>query len=125
VRWQFHDPATGETWSPPINPDSMTSPEVQRDYRFAYGVRPAQQRVKSIEQNPRPVDWTFSGVVRTQAHHDALVDWSRRSAIHITDHLSRKWEAYPSEVRFEERKSTRTDWRLRYELRALLTRRIA
>lgn len=126
TRWTLYDPATLQTWVLPINPDRMTSPFPAKNIRVAYGVRAPLQRLRTFMAPAAAVDWEWEGVIRTQAHYDTYVDWAWRDGpIHVTDHLNRKWEVFLQSFEPEERRPTpNVTIRLRYKVKALITRRI-
>lgn len=131
-RWIFHDPDTDETWTVPINPNSMTDPE-NRTRDFQFGVRsrsaniPAPAAIRGIE-NPLPIiEWEFGGVIHTQVHHDTLEYWSRKPGeIEITDHFGRTWVVLMKTFEPTERRPTPSKpWRFSYEMHADVLERVA
>lgn len=126
TRWRFYDPELDETWVVPINPDSMSNP--LKPKTLSYGRHAGSNaRYATLKQLPRPVEWEFAGVIRTQTHHDTLDDWlGRRRIIQITDHISRTFEVMLTSFEVTERKPTKTNaWRLRYSMKALLLRQLS
>lgn len=119
MRWTFYDPRTQETWHTPVNPDEMSNPQPSRALTFGYGQRRRLDKVRLNERpNTTPTDWTFSGMLYTKEHYEALSQWARRGLIHITDHLDRTWVGYIVEFTPEERHpSPRYQWRMRYTIR--------
>jgi len=93
-RWTFHDPITSETFTFAINPNAMTGIGEQRTLthsRNRYGVT-------STEGTKRERELTFSGVVRSQAFYDSLVEWvDKRNAVIVTDHVGRQFRVYLTE----------------------------
>ena len=126
TRWTFYDPTLDETWTMPINPDSMGNPNQGKTLTFGRNAR-SGGRHTTIRQAPHPVDWEFGGVIRTREHHDALNEWAgRRRIIHITDHVHRKYEVLLTAFEVTERAPTRNvRWRLRYSMKGLLLRQLA
>lgn len=127
TRWIFHDPGTGDSWTVPINPDSMGNPTPAKGLAFGRNVR-SGGRQTTFRQVPKPVEWEFAGVIRTQAHHDNLLAWlNRRGIIEITDHLSRTFEVMLTGFEVTERAPTKSGvrWRMRYSMKALLLRQIS
>lgn len=122
-RWTLREVATDETWTMPISPDSMTSPEPKRALRTAG--RQARKRV--FQTPPPPRDWEWGGVIRTKQHHDTLLAWSLKDAeIDVTDHLDRTYRVAITEFSPTDRASTpRTPWRQRYTMKATILGRIA
>lgn len=127
TRWKFYDPVLDETWTMPINPDSMTNPIKVKGFAFGRNVR-SGGRFTTVRQVPRPVEWEFGGVIRTKAHHDALDEWvGRRRIIQVTDHVHRTYEVMLTGFEVTERAPTKSGvrWRLRYSMKALLLRQLA
>jgi hypothetical protein len=121
VRWIFTDPVASETWTVPINPDSMSAPLSKRKAKFGNGFR-KDTRVRTFLLPPDPMQFTFGGVIRTQAHYEALEEWSKKdNAITVTDHIGRVWRIVPIAFEPTDRRPTATvGWRLRYTFRATL-----
>lgn len=126
MKWVLNDPDTAETWTMPINPDSMSSPHPAKPLRHAYGVRTGLHRARTFMAAQAPVRWTFGGVIRTQAHYDALEDWASKDIVHITDHLARTWVVVMQGFDPVDRRPTpQTPWRLRYQMQTLILRRLS
>ena len=132
VRWKFHDTETDETVFLPINPNEADGAEIPRNMSWAWGT--ARKLSYAYQDRPRginrpasaPPDWTFSGVIRDEAHHDLLLDWAQRSSIlRVTDHFERTFEIIISEFDFTERQPTRDrPWRGTYTMTCLLLKEI-
>lgn len=127
TRWLFHDPATGESWTVPINPNEMTDPMARtRNFQFGVASRssnlPAPAVIRGIENASEPVEWSFGGVIQTQDHHERLESWSRRPGeITITDHFARTWTVLMKTFEPTERRPTLSKpWRFTYTMRALV-----
>lgn len=123
IRWIFYDPVLVETWTVPINPDGMTSPEKPaKNVRFAKYVHGEllEPRTMTFLVKPGARDWEFSGAIRTQAHYLELVRWTKKTnAVRVTDHLGRTWLCYLTDFVPVDRKPTlNTPWRLRYTVKA-------
>jgi hypothetical protein len=87
VRWKFTDPVASETWTVPINPNTMTSPWPKTSITLAGS--PLGGDVRALVKTT-PVEWSFGGVMRTQAHYDELLRWvSKPNPVTVTDHLGR------------------------------------
>lgn len=131
TRWIFTDDVASETWTVPINPDSMTSPEPPvKNVRYARG-RVSDQggdpRVVTLLNKPGSRDWEFGGAIRTQAHYDALLAWTEKTNdITITDHLGRVWRVYLTDFVPTDRQPTKqVFWRLRYTVKAKIIERVS
>lgn len=126
-RWVFSDPVTSESWTMPINPDSATSPHPTKTIKTAFGVRRGNDRFRTILNPPTPVEWQWSGAIRSKAHHDQLLAWAERPGlVHVADHLGRTWEVIFSKFDPTDRRPTpNTPWRQRYTMTALILRRVS
>lgn len=122
ARWTLRDPATGDVWTMPINPDSMSPvPLVSRAFRNTGGtVGDPRSRTLMGAPNPKFLEW--AGVIRTQAHYDALFEWAAKpNEVLLVDHLGRYFTIVIATFSPEDRRPTRsTPWRLRYSMRAVL-----
>lgn len=109
----------------PINPDSMTSPHPTKNLTFAKGIRRGHSRSRTFMTPPPPVEWTWEGPIRTQAHHDALEEWATKGEVHVTDHLGRSWAVVMQSFDPIDRRPTpQTPWRMRYSMTALILRQL-
>ena len=127
-RWVFAEVGTANTWTVPLNPDSMSSPIAQRTLTSAFAAYQGSPRTPStMMRTPASTQWEFSGVIRTKAHHDDLIAWCRKPGkVRITDHLGRTFEVMISDIEIADRRPTpNTPWRLRYTVTASILRRIA
>jgi len=130
ARWVLEDVNSGETWTMPINPDRASSPLQDRSIATAYGVktsRPGEgiDRVRSFMTPSDAKEWTWGGVIRTKDHYDQLAYWGRKERkVRVSDHLGRTFEALMQSFAPDDLKSATTPWRLRYEMTALVLRRI-
>lgn len=127
MRWTLTEVATGATWTMPINPDSMTSPLRQREFTTARGVGGRIKQVRVFQSAAQPVEWEWSGVIRTKAHYDALEEWIKKPGkVRVNDHLGRTFEVMLQTFEPEDRQPThQTSWRLRYTMKALVLREVA
>jgi hypothetical protein len=98
-RWKFSDPDdAGTFYRFPWNPNRMSSPYRPKQFDPAVN-RFGPARVLQKGRNA-PYEWSFSGRIREQAFHDALLSWSQWTRpFWITDHLGRVWTVMP--VRFD------------------------
>lgn len=135
VRWRFKDMRTDEIYTVEINPNEMGSYGFSRVIDFALHSRDdshhsestRQARVLGVKAPRQPVDWTFGGVVRSETHHDKLIDWQKRPGkVRVTDHLGRTFEVMMKSLDMTDRRPAGDDtWRFRYTFNCLLLRRVA
>lgn len=125
ARWTFTDSAVPETWSHPINPNEMSSPYQTREAEHSAGRHNTVAVFIGAPKNPK--EWTFGGVIRTQAHHDELERWARKKKIiTITTHQSEIFEVIITSFDPEDRHPTpNVPWRLKYKMQCLILRRVA
>jgi hypothetical protein len=95
VRWVFNDyrsqGLSPYTYTVAINPNEGGSPTVQKNMTALSNVGPSRGAILQEGQSSAP-ELTFSGVILTQAHYEALEYWfDKRIAIEITDDLGRKF----------------------------------
>lgn len=116
--WTLFDPATSETWVMPINPDAMTSPHPRKDFKHASGVRNGLDRIRSMMTPPTPTEWSWEGVIRTEAHYNSLLAWAQKTdVVHVTDHLGRTWQIVMKKFTPTDRKPmANVPWRMRYQM---------
>lgn len=122
TRWILHDPVTNESWTMPINPDSMTAFGKQRTLkhvRYRYGTTSTQQVPGELE-----LDW--SGVIRSQVHYDTLLTWAAKTnAILVTDHVGRRFRVYITDFQPTDRAPIpRAPKRWRYTMKAKLLEKV-
>lgn len=121
VRWILDDLVAEETWTMPINPDSGSAFPRRRAFSVGGGYR-RDGRERLFEQKPRAEEFNWSGVIRSQAHYDALLAWASKSnAVTVTDHLGRQLRVYITGFEPVDRKPTRrlaTRWR--YTMKSVL-----
>lgn len=127
IRWKLTDPSTGDEWTMPINPDAMTSPSGTRNLTTGFGIRAPLTMARTFEQAPTIARWQWEGVIRSEAHYEAYVEWAKKPGlVRVLDHLDRTWEVILESFEPDERRpSGRTDWRFRYTVKCLIIRRIS
>lgn len=123
VRWVFTDAVADEAWVVPINPDSMTPFDVvkPRPMRHGNGFR-RDRRIRTFVEKPTTMEWSFGGVIRTEAHYNEMLRWVKKTNdVTIVDHTGQTFRVYLTDFEPEDRKPTRrTSWRLRYTVKAVL-----
>ena len=126
-RWTFTDLTTDpdEVYVFERNPREMTTPYNPRNTQAL--VTPVDGRARAVRGRPRPGEWSFTGDIRTQSFHDALLTWVKKDhRIQVTDHLDRVWEVLLLQFdTIEQRPRQITPWRLTYTIKALVYRRVA
>lgn len=126
VRWIFQEVSTGTTHTVEINPNKASSPMLPKTLTFSSRLDSAG-RIAGVSEKVRPKDWTFEGVIFTQTHHDALIEWAKKPGkVRITDHLGRTFEVMMQKIQVTDRRPTPlNDWRFTYSFACLVLRRIA
>jgi hypothetical protein len=125
VRWKFQDLRTNEVHTVEINPNEMTGFAFGRS--FGSWGRLADGRMAGLMSSRDPAPFSFGGIVRTQTHHDSLIDWQQRPGkVRVTDHLDRVFEIMIRSLDMTDRTLTAANrWRFTYSFDCLLLRRIA
>jgi hypothetical protein len=124
-RWTLFDPTTDESWEMQINPNQMSTPHAPDGTQIftRSATRPSAGSVARVLVGKlQPHDWSFTGVVREEAHFHELHMWSRkRQQVHLTDHFDRTWRIRILSIDLTERKPTpRRNWRYEYTVKTLL-----
>jgi hypothetical protein len=132
-RWVLDDP-DGETYTFPFNPNRMDTPHrmdnltpTARSWNAPNEAQVDHGVARVIQGKRIPLEWSFSGVLRTQAHYRALVRFHHlRKRINVTDHFGRTWEVLIQGIEWQERRpSAHADWRFAYTVNCLLYRRVS
>lgn len=120
TRWTFTDPVAGDTHIFERNPREMTTPYLPQETTAMAQTADGLTRAHRVSRKPSA--WSFTGDIRTQAHHDALLDWSKRpNRIHVADHLGRTFEILPVGLDVQEQRPNKhTDWRFTYTFKTLM-----
>jgi len=126
VRWQLEEMATSTVHTVEVNPNQMSGYLPDKSFTFSSRVD-AAGRVAGVRGKTRPAGFTFEGVIFTETHHDALLEWAGKAGkIRITDHLGRVFEVMTQGVKLVERKPTPLRaWRFTYVFDCMLLRRIS
>lgn len=129
TRWTLEDALTGDVFTFPINPRTMTSPIRQGTAgTTAAGVRNGANSPATILRRTGPTEVTISGFIRNEAHKDALDEWcsDAHGKVLITDHLGRTFECFLQDFLATERKTNRVNPdRWTYDIKALVLRQTA
>lgn len=113
MRWIVQDPATGTSYTFPLNPNRMTSPlttmsTVHTSAPPSSGFGEATPiGPKSKVLNPDPVQWQFQGFIHssvTLATFQSIFNLKGRS--YLTDHLGRQFVTRFITVNVDERTPT-------------------
>lgn len=74
-RWSLTTLDGSETYTVAINPNAAES--ALRDQSLSWFLD-TSAGFTGVRKKRQPVAWSFSGVVRSQDHYDALLEWSRK-----------------------------------------------
>lgn len=114
VRWTFTDvwetgPAP-HTYTFHINPNTGGSPQVQKNFNILYNVGPNRGGIIQEGQSSVPT-LTFSGVILTQEHYEALETWyDKRILIELVDDLGRTFRGVFSQFTPERTRRAHNPW---------------
>lgn len=108
VRWRFEDVyQTGTspyTWTFDINPNDGGSPNADKNFTVATNIGPRQGVILQEGQMNAPAV-TWSGVILTQEHYEALETWFvKRIVLDVFDDIGRQFRGalatfHPKRVR--------------------------
>jgi hypothetical protein len=91
VRWRFDDPVSLASYVFEINPNDGGSPDFQKNFSYA-NTSAADGKTLIYEGRDKAQKFDFSGVILSQAHYDAFVEWwDKRYQVKITDDLGREF----------------------------------
>lgn len=127
VRWVFEDTVTSDSIVLPLNPNTMTTPSIPRAMNWAWGSKWGVDRIRGMES---PLDgateWSFGGVILSEAHYDLLLAWAGRLVIlNIQDHLLRRFKVVIRKFDPVERLPTALHpWRADYTMTCLFLERL-
>lgn len=77
-RWILETLDGAEQYTFPINPSSQDSPHPSDDVSWSCNTQPTQATFAGLRTPAQPVDWSFTGVLRTQAQYDDMLAWAGR-----------------------------------------------
>lgn len=133
-KWTFIDPQTSETYVFDTNPNAMDG--VHRQLSINPMSRSAVTPVAVINNSGpvrvtqgkrQPLEWSFSGNIRSREHYMAMRKWSHKHyRIVVVDHFGRKWSVQLQGIQYEEQKpNPHRGWRFRYVARCILYGRLS
>lgn len=119
-RWVMVDVDNpGESYVFPWNPNSMTKPFNGKNLVTSPNTLWGARTFKAPTQ---PQEWSFTGVLKDQAMHDALKLWADKTSLTLLkDHLGRELVVLFTQFDFTERRpSYRRAWKGTYTMKGLL-----
>jgi hypothetical protein len=116
-----------------MNPNQMTSPHPKKNSvpfpkSSATGPAKGWYGVARVHQHRQlPYEWSFSGLVRSEAHYNDLLEWTAKTGkVHITDHFERTWEVRVDSLELDEQRDTaRNAWRFQYTVKVIIYGRVS
>lgn len=116
-RWVFT--AEGQTYTVPMNPESMQSLFSERQVT---GKATLAGRVLLTEGVQPPTQWQFSGQILDADHYEALRHWvyDIKQRVVITDHFGRKIQCVLTSFAPEPKRAVGRYWRHTYTVKALV-----
>jgi hypothetical protein len=121
IRWVFEQVlpigsvGSGETYTFPNNPSSMTTPHAPRIVTPDHTVAPDGQPILWEGLGP-PVDWSIEGFAFERAHVEALERWqSQNRRFWVVDHLQRAWAVTFEALDWTLVRDSRHPWAARYK----------
>lgn len=125
-QWKFTDPydtnSGTNSYTFPINPNTMTSPFPQRAISSTQTTAVTGQ-VLLWEGSVPAKSWQFGGVLLDEAQHEALRAWvyERHNRIIVTDHFGRPITCALQQFDAQPKRSVGKYWRHDYTITALVT----
>ena len=93
THWTFTETATGDTWTMPTNPNTMSGLPMTKQLATVNWTRQGDRRLRTFQSRTTAEPFEWSGVILTAQHYQDLYDWSRKpGVIVVTDHLQRSFE---------------------------------
>lgn len=92
VRWRFYEKANmANTYTWEVNPNAGGSPGTEK--AMTQNVTTGPRRTGILQEGQySPPSISFSGVILTQAHYEAMEDWfTRRVLLEMRDDLGRRF----------------------------------
>jgi len=123
--WKFQDLNTGDSYTFPKNPASMTSILPPKQIQAVPDtLQPGRGRV--LVKPEQPLDFQFAGSIKTREQFNDLLAWSQReTTVLITDHFGRQFMVVFTDFTADERAFNRKyQWRFNYTMKGLLVRLI-
>lgn len=122
ARWTLTDASSLDSWEMPISPNKMTSPHGPKNSTIFARPSGGPGITRVLQFRQAPFEWSFSGVIRTQQHYDAFVEWTAKTGrLWVDDHLGRRWEVRVNSMELDERKPTFVHpWRYDYTVKTTM-----
>lgn len=126
IRWTLVEQATGETWTMPINPNSMSGLPMTKQLANVNWTRQGDRRLRTFQSRTPAEPFEWSGVILTYQHYQDLLTWSRKAGvIVVTDHLERTFEVIIQSFVPETKPGRRpNDPKRTYKMSTLFLRRL-
>lgn len=121
-RWTFTDPATGNSYVWPRNPDHMTSPFKSRNIQTKYTTALGRGKVLLIEGAPSLAQWQFGGIVKDAAMYEQLRFWVEEidGRVIVEDHFGRQIECVLTSFDAKPHNDSRRYWSHDYTITAIV-----
>lgn len=120
VRWTLYDPVDDLTYTFHLNPSEGGSPQHKKRINYQNTSAPdGQTLVFEGQDEVRDLQW--DGVIREQAHYDALYAWwDKRRQLLFTDDLGRSYWVYLISFEPKRMRAVRAPWKHQYVMRAVI-----
>lgn len=131
LRWKFHEEVIDgivssgvlPDWTFPVNPGSMTAPELVENVTAE--PRNVDGQNRDHQGPPEAKQWSFEGTLYTLDEVDTMERWlDRGHVIHLTDHFNRTWRIQLEDVEAVRNGSWNYPERHRYTANALMLGRV-
>lgn len=120
TRWVFTDPVTLDTYNFEINPNDGGSPQYAKNLTYSVTSAP-DGKVVAFEGRERPKTLEFSGVLLTQAHFEAMLEWyNKQYQVSVTDDLGREFSIIIESFSPQRQRAVHYPWKHQYSVRATI-----
>ena len=119
-RWIFSDPVTLATYNFEINPSEGGSPSYNKTFVYRSTSAP-DGKVIVFEGREAPKTLEFSGVLLTEAHFNAFVEWyNKKYQVQVTDDLGREFSIIIESFVPKRERAVHSPWKHSYSVRATI-----
>lgn len=122
IGWRWEDAVEGMVEIMPINPNEGASPKYAKQLtKTTTTAGGTQGQTIIFEGADQPIEFSFSGVILTQAHYDFIYRaWAKRHPVRLTDDLGRTFTIYLESFSPERKRSITYPWRHTYQATAVV-----
>ena len=122
IAWRWEDLSDGSVVYMPINPNEGASPNYEKNLTTTTTTAPGNTgAVLIFEGADTPSEFSFSGVLLTQAHYEFIYNlWTKRHLLRLTDDLGRTFVVYLKTFAPARKLSYTYPWKHTYQASAVI-----